>query len=435
MRTKLFSHRAFGRRALADAGSSVRGATVHHRDARRRRRRRGGEATGPAALAPDDLDRQQVLLLAVLRRAGGAPVSYADLREAGIELPASVVSELQLAGVPVQRCPRESFAEAGRGAGVRLDPARNPVGAAPSRDAYRAADRTQPLPAGAYSEAAAARARRPPRVAGGVPGGQAAPGWTSKVGVVAWRRAYNAVQAAAASGRAAAARASSSVRGRATAKGDVAYRDRTRADGGRPQWLAVAAGGRWLAVLALLAAGAAVVALVLASLGGGQGTRGPEAHRHPARPAASSTTAPSPRNIAGGAGPPAATTTTTGGQQPPASRQQPPARPTSSMPVSPTLATRLESRGHALLESARYQDAVPVLRRALAATGESLGACLEPASGTCLTYAYALYDLGRALRLSGHPAAAVPILKRRLEMDDQRSTVEAELELARQGAE
>jgi hypothetical protein len=29
----------------------------------------------------------------------------------------------------------------------------------------------------------------------------------------------------------------------------------------------------------------------------------------------------------------------------------------------------------------------------------------------------------------------VPILKRRLEMDDQRSTVEAELELARQGAE
>jgi tetratricopeptide (TPR) repeat protein len=433
MRTKLFSHRAFGRRALADAGSSERGATVDHRDARPRRRRRGGEATGPAALAPDELDRQQVLLLAVLRRAGGAPVSYADLREAGIELPASVVSELQLAGVPVQRCPRESFAETGRGAGVRLDPARNPVGAAPSRDAYRAADRTQPLPAGAYSEAAAARARRPPGVAGGVPGGQAAPGWTSKVGVVAWRRAYNAVQAAAASGRAAAARASSSVRGYATARGDVAYRDRTRADGGRPHWLAVAAGGRWLAVLALLAAGAAVVALVLASLGGGQGARGPVAHRHPARPAASSTTAPSPRNIAGGAGPPRATTT--GGQQPPAGGQQPPARRTSSTPVSPTLATRLESRGHALLESARYQDAVSVLRRALAATGESLGACLEPASGTCLTYAYALYDLGRALRLSGDPAAAVPILKRRLEIDNQRSTVEAELELARQGAE
>ena len=29
----------------------------------------------------------------------------------------------------------------------------------------------------------------------------------------------------------------------------------------------------------------------------------------------------------------------------------------------------------------------------------------------CLTYAYALYDLGRALRLSGDPAAAVPILE------------------------
>jgi hypothetical protein len=181
MRTKLFSHRAVGRRALADAGSSVRGATVDHRGARRRRRRRGGEATEPAALAPDELDQQQALLLAVLRRVGGAPVSYAELREAGIELPASVVSELQLAGVPVQRCPRESFAEAGRGAGVRLDPARNPVGAVPSRDADRAADRTQPLPAGAYSEAAAARARRPP----GGAGGQAAPGRTSKVRGVA----------------------------------------------------------------------------------------------------------------------------------------------------------------------------------------------------------------------------------------------------------
>ena len=29
----------------------------------------------------------------------------------------------------------------------------------------------------------------------------------------------------------------------------------------------------------------------------------------------------------------------------------------------------------------------------------------------CLTYAYALYDLGRALRLSGDPTAAVPILE------------------------
>jgi hypothetical protein len=58
---------------------------------------------------------------------------------------------------------------------------------------------------------------------------------------------------------------------------------------------------------------------------------------------------------------------------------------------------------------------------------------VEPTSGTCLTYAYALYDLGRAVRLSGRPAAAVPILERRRRIDNQRTTVAAELALARAG--
>jgi hypothetical protein len=103
--------------------------------------------------------------------------------------------------------------------------------------------------------------------------------------------------------------------------------------------------------------------------------------------------------------------------------------------VSVALATQLEAGGHGLLDSGRYEEAIPVLRRTLAATGESVGACLEPASRTCLSYAYALYDLGRALRLGGHPAAAVAILERRLEIDNQRSTVEGELGLARQGVD
>lgn len=103
------------------------------------------------------------------------------------------------------------------------------------------------------------------------------------------------------------------------------------------------------------------------------------------------------------------------------------------VPVSPVLATALEARGHSLLQAGRYRAAVPVLKRAVLATGESLSACLEPASSTCLTYAYALYDLGRALRLTGDPAAAIAILARRLQIDNQRSTVDAELQLAREG--
>lgn len=50
-----------------------------------------------------------------------------------------------------------------------------------------------------------------------------------------------------------------------------------------------------------------------------------------------------------------------------------------------------------------------------------------------LLVAYALYDLGGAVRLSGEPQAAVPILERRLQIDNQRWIVDAELHLVRQG--
>ena len=53
----------------------------------------------------NDLLRQPTLeVLVALRRAAGGPVGYAELREAGVELPAGVVSELELAGVAIHRC-------------------------------------------------------------------------------------------------------------------------------------------------------------------------------------------------------------------------------------------------------------------------------------------------------------------------------------------
>jgi hypothetical protein len=48
-------------------------------------------------------------------------------------------------------------------------------------------------------------------------------------------------------------------------------------------------------------------------------------------------------------------------------------------------------------------------------------------SDICLTYAYALYDLGRALELNGEPSAALPVLDQRLQIDNQRDVVAAEL--------
>ena len=48
-----------------------------------------------------------------------------------------------------------------------------------------------------------------------------------------------------------------------------------------------------------------------------------------------------------------------------------------------------------------------------------------------LTYAYALYNLGQALRLAGRPEEAIPILEQRLEIPNQVPTVRRELAAAR----
>ncbi len=55
---------------------------------------------------------------------------------------------------------------------------------------------------------------------------------------------------------------------------------------------------------------------------------------------------------------------------------------------------------------------------------------MSAASPSSLTYAYALYDLGHALRLAGDPAAAVPVLEQRLRIPNQTAVVRAELNLA-----
>ena len=48
-----------------------------------------------------------------------------------------------------------------------------------------------------------------------------------------------------------------------------------------------------------------------------------------------------------------------------------------------------------------------------------------------LKYAYALYNLGHALRLAGRPGEAIPILEQRLEIPNQQGTVAAELKQAK----
>jgi serine/threonine protein kinase len=82
----------------------------------------------------------------------------------------------------------------------------------------------------------------------------------------------------------------------------------------------------------------------------------------------------------------------------------------------------LNAIGFDLINQGRAAEAVPILRRAV----DSF-----PEGTTDLNYAYALYNLGNALRLSGQPEEAIPVLEERLRIPNQRSTVAAELARAR----
>ena len=57
-----------------------------------------------------------------------------------------------------------------------------------------------------------------------------------------------------------------------------------------------------------------------------------------------------------------------------------------------------------------------------------------PEGTTDLDYAYALFNLGRSLRLAGRPDEAIPILEQRLEIPNQTDAVQQELDAARRSS-
>jgi eukaryotic-like serine/threonine-protein kinase len=114
------------------------------------------------------------------------------------------------------------------------------------------------------------------------------------------------------------------------------------------------------------------------------------------------------------------TTPTTDTAAPPAE-----AVPSTSASDPGTAGSQLNDEGYSLIQQGRYVEAIPLLRRAVASF---------PQGTTDLNLAYALFNLGHALRMAGHPEEAIPILERRLEIPDQTQTVQAELDAARAAA-
>jgi eukaryotic-like serine/threonine-protein kinase len=178
-----------------------------------------------------------------------------------------------------------------------------------------------------------------------------------------------------------------------------------RSDSARPRHR-----GRAVALVALAVVILGVIGVALAA-GGGSPTRHPASstQAHVTHAAAS----PAPRHRPARKHAATATTST------PAHASS---TTTATAPVAPS-AVQLQQTGHNEIASGDYQTAIGTLRQAVSAS--------DPGS---LTYAYALYDLGRALVLGGDPSGAVPVLQQRLRIPNQTGVVRHMLNQALQAA-
>jgi serine/threonine protein kinase len=162
--------------------------------------------------------------------------------------------------------------------------------------------------------------------------------------------------------------------------------------------------GRWGAAAALLAFVAAVAAVVALALGGDDEPSGPPQARGDGKAQQTKS-------------------------EPPAEESEEPSFEEAGSNVAipapegndPAQGAALNEEGFALIQAGEYEAAVPILEEAVAAF---------PAGTEDLDYAYALFNLGNALRLSGRPQEAIPVLERRLEIPNQEGEVRKELEAA-----
>jgi hypothetical protein len=328
-------------------------------------------------------------------------VSFEELRSLGIENPAVLCYELDLIGVPIARVNR--YVAPGRAVpvGVRIEESavaeyamepktprwQRRLRRHPSEAPEPAAARPQPL-----SSALPAIRRRVSEV-GRLARARLESVRTKRAGLAGAKDA--GLAGAKAAGLAGAERASiAKVKGASLAAATAPIAARA----GRHRGL--------IAVIALAAVTAGVLAIVLANQPGGStrtGTVAAGALRH------------------------------VHGALIPSGRARSRSTPAPS-PSAPTGESRqLQAEGHQLLGEERYGAAITDLRAAVARSGESTARCVEPSSEACLTYAYALFDLGRALRLNGDRSGAVAALSERLQINDQHGTVQEELSQARKG--
>jgi serine/threonine protein kinase len=186
----------------------------------------------------------------------------------------------------------------------------------------------------------------------------------------------------------------------------------------RRSWLAAATA---LAALALVAGAVAAIALTGPSGGGATAERTTARER-------TGTSTSSERRRTTQSTPSAQSSQPT--QSASTAGQAAPAQPqTSTQAASPSADPKGDNdRGFALLQQGDAGSAVDPLHKSVA------GFRAQGRTGE-IDYAFALFNLANALRLTGHPADAVPLLEERLQVSDyKRGVVQRELALARGAA-
>jgi tetratricopeptide (TPR) repeat protein len=180
---------------------------------------------------------------------------------------------------------------------------------------------------------------------------------------------------------------------------------------------------RWLPVVGLFGVALVAVAIAIGSGGGSDESSAPAP--------SGKASAPKGKEDKGNAQPAADPTPAPEPEPEPAPASDPPALdgvPVPSGAGGSAEAERLHLEGHAALEAGDYDRAIELNTQAIEAFPE--GTTWE----SDMNYAYALYSLGRALRLAGRPDEAIPVLEARAAVPDQTETVRRELELARRAA-
>lgn len=169
-------------------------------------------------------------------------------------------------------------------------------------------------------------------------------------------------------------------------------------------------GGIALTAFGLAAVAAVVLAVVLSSGGDDGGTRTANGDRAGGRQVADSSGGANPQTTS----PEPATATAT------AERGGAAAQPTAGGDDG----FALNDQGFALIGEGRYEEAIPVLGRAVDLLRDS---------GDEATFSYALYNLATAYLGAGRAGDAIPLLEQRMEFDDgQLGEVEATLDRARE---